>query len=458
MVALLLPFSATAKTPPSSSEEKDEEGSETLTLSQCLDLARTNNRTLQNAALELKAADEQKKEAWSNFLPQISAHVMAFRTFDEVMKGDGTYPQEIAMLGPEFASMIGMPYSYEELNRGYSTTATFMQPLYAGGQITNGQKLAHLGKDVAYLQQNLKERDVLQKVTECFWQIAGIRYNLQTIDAADKQLETVMQHVRNAVDAGVTTRNALLQVKLRQQELQSNRLRLENAGKLLTLLLAQQIGLPAGKPIRIVLPPEERIAMPVKADEQTAATGRIEYQLAGKGVEAQRLQVKMEQGKNLPSLAVGAMGYHAGFGGLSDNAHRYMNDKMTNGLVLGTLTVPLSSWIGGTHAIRRQKIRLEQARNTLLDTQEQLRIDIESSWLNLLEAYKQIEIAQVSVEEAEENLRMNMEQYKAGSITLTDLLDAETLHRKAQNDLSTAKANYQIRLADYQRKTNTKTE
>ena len=32
-------------------------------------------------------------------------------------------------------------------------------------------------------------------------------------------------------------------------------------------------------------------------------------------------------------------------------------------------------------------------------------------------------------------------------------LDAETLNRKAQNDLAQAKANYQIALADYQRKT-----
>lgn len=426
---------------------------QTYTLDQCLDLARTNNRTLQNAALELRAATEQKKEAWSNYLPQISASVMAFQTFDKVMKGNGVIPPEIAILGEQFYPMIGMPYSYNELNRGYSVTATAMQPLYTGGQIINGNKLANIGKDVAYLQQHLQEKDVLQKVTECFWQIASVKYNQQTIDAADKQLAAVMQHVQNIVDAGVTTRNALLQVKLRQQELASNRLKLENAERLLTLLLAQQIGIPADQPFSIALPSQDDIVMPTKADSQTAVSERIEYQLAAKGVEAQRLQVKMERGKNMPTLAAGVMGYHTGFGGLSDNVKQYMNTRMTNGLVLGSLSVPISSWIGGTHAIRRQKVKLEQARNTLLDAQEQLNIDIESSWLNLVEAYKQIDIAKISVEEAEENLRMNMDQYKVGSITLTDLLDAETLNRKTHDELSTAKANFQIRLADYKRKT-----
>ena len=70
-----------------------------------------------------------------------------------------------------------------------------------------------------------------------------------------------------------------------------------------------------------------------------------------------------------------------------------------------------------------------------------------------MEAYKQIQIAEASVEEAAENLRMNTDQYRAGAVTISDLLDAETLNRQAQNQLSQAKVTYQIRLSDYQRKT-----
>jgi len=71
----------------------------------------------------------------------------------------------------------------------------------------------------------------------------------------------------------------------------------------------------------------------------------------------------------------------------------------------------------------------------------------------LTEAYKQIAIAQSSVDEAAENLRMSTDQYNAGTETLSDLLDAETLNRQARNQLSEALATYQVRLADYRRKT-----
>jgi outer membrane protein TolC len=81
-----------------------------------------------------------------------------------------------------------------------------------------------------------------------------------------------------------------------------------------------------------------------------------------------------------------------------------------------------------------------------------LQIDIERAWTNLQEAYKQTQIAQTSCEEAAENLRMSNDQYRMSTCTLTDLLDAETLNRQAQNDLARAKAAYQIALSDYRRK------
>ena len=93
------------------------------------------------------------------------------------------------------------------------------------------------------LKQQLTEKEVLQKVTECYWQLAQVRYNLSTIEAAEKQLDAVMTQVENFLKAGVTTKNAQLQVRLRQQELSSARLKLENADHVLRLLLAQQIGI-----------------------------------------------------------------------------------------------------------------------------------------------------------------------------------------------------------------------
>lgn len=70
-----------------------------------------------------------------------------------------------------------------------------------------------------------------------------------------------------------------------------------------------------------------------------------------------------------------------------------------------------------------------------------------------MEAHKQIEIAQSSVDEATENMRMSMDKYRMGTEILSDLLESETLLRKSQNMLSQARADYMIKRADYIRKT-----
>lgn len=426
---------------------------QTLSLERCLELARQNNRTLQNAALEIDMATEQRKEAFTKYFPDIQASVLAFRAFDEMMSGDGTIPVEVAAISPALAAYAGAPFSYSEFNRAYTATLTLTQPLYAGGQIRAGNKLAKIGQEAVFLQRRMQEKDVLQKVTECYWQIATVKYNLSTIEAADKQLTAVADLVTNYVKAGVTTKNDLLKVHLRQQELASNRLKLENAEHVLLLLLAQQIGM-AGQQIDIdaqSLQPRNPAEVHVSTDE--AVQSREEMALVGKQVEASEWQVKLERGKYLPTVAVGMMGYNAGLGGLSDNIKKYMDTNMTNGLVFGTVSVPIMSWWGGRHAIRRTQLKLQQARNDAQDAREQLGIDVESAWSQLTEAYKQIEIAQSSVEEAAENLRMSTDQYNAGTEMLSDLLDAETLNRQARNQLSEAMASYQVRLADYLRKT-----
>lgn len=426
-----------------------------LTLEQCLASAKVHNRTLQNAALDIQASSEQRKEAFTNYFPQISANVMAFQAFDKVVKNDGIIPQEIAVLGEQFYPLIGQPYSIRELNKGYTATMSIMQPIFAGGKILNGNKLARIQEDVNILQHQLKEKDVMQKVTENYWQIAVVKYNLQTIDAAQRQLEEVHRQVELFVSTGVATRNNILKVNLALKELESNRIRLQNADRLLRLLLAQQIGM-VNEDIDIVLPNEdESVISPeqVHITSIDAAAKRTEVQMASKGVEAQRLQIRMERADLLPTLAVGLMGYHSGFGGFSEEAKPYITKNMTNALVMGTLSIPISKWWGGSHAIRRQKIKLQQSQNTLIEAREMLQIDIESAWINLTEAYKQIEIAESTVAESAENLRMSTDQYRVGKETLSDLLDAETMHRKSQDLLSQARATYQIRLADYLRKT-----
>ena len=429
----------------------------TLSLEECLQNAATRNRTLQNAALEIQKTGEQKKEAFTKYFPEISANVMAFHAFDKMVKADGYYPQELAALGqinPQLAALAGQPFSVREMDQAYAVMGMVTQPLFAGGQIVNGNRLAAIGQDVAELQMELQTKDILQKVTENYYQIVKLKLNQATVGAAQEQLRAIYKEVQTYVDAGVTTRNDLLRVRLELQRLSSDSLTLSNAHHVMCLLLAQQIGL-AGEQVDVSLnlPTSSENPIAYYIEPRQALASRQELAMAQKGVEAGKLKVRMEVGKHLPTVAVGLALSHTGIGGLSQGTKSMMDNTVNNGMVFGTVSVPLTAWWGGAHAIRREKLALRQADNQLQDAREQLIIDIEASWSSLVEAYKQIDIAATSVEEATENMRMSLDKYRMGTEILSDLLDSETLLRESQNRLAQAQADYMTKRADYLRKT-----
>ena len=429
----------------------------TVSLQECLQSAATRNRTLQNATLNIQMAGEQKKEAFTKYFPEISANVLAFHAFDKMVQQDGVFPMELMALGqinPELAALAGQPYSIRELDKGYAVMGTLTQPLFVGGQIVNGNRLADIGKQVAELQTELQTKDVLQKVTENYYQVAKLKLNLATIRSAQTQLHAIYKEVQSYVDAGVTTRNDLLKVRLELQKLSSDSLKASNAHHIMCLLLAQQIGM-AGEKIDVeeigLTDIESPMDYYIASDEAVAS--RLELAMAQKGVDAGKLKVRMERGKYLPTVAVGLTISNMGLGGLSEGAKTMIDDNVTNGMVFGTVSVPITAWWGGSHAIRREKLALQQSQNQLEDAREQLIIDIESVWSSLMEAYKQIEIATISVAEARENMRMSMDKYRTGTEILSDLLESETMLRESLNHLAEAQATYMVKRADYLRRT-----
>jgi outer membrane protein TolC len=151
----------------------------------------------------------------------------------------------------------------------------------------------------------------------------------------------------------------------------------------------------------------------------------------------------MEIGKNLPTVGVGA-GYN--YHNLLDNDHSFA-------MVFATVSVPISDWWGGSHAIKRKKIAQQQAEEQLVDNSELLKIRMQNAWNNVEESGQQLQIAQRSIEQAEENLRLNRNYYKAGTSKMSDLLEAQLLYQQSLDRRSDAYADYQNKLLEYRQAT-----
>ena len=272
-----------------------------------------------------------------------------------------------------------------------------------------------------------------------YWQAVMLKEKLKTLDQVEKQLEEVRKDAQAAVDAGIKNRNDLLQVKLRHNETRTSKIEVENTLQTVCDMLAQVMG-HSGENIDVynmmgnLENPRQLFVAPESALQQTH-----EYQLLDKQVEADQLQYKLSVGKNLPSVAVGG-----------SYIYNHLMDKSQNNLVgVLTVSVPISSWWGGSHDIKRQKLQVASDIDDKQNQSELLIIRMRKAWNDLNDAYKQVAIAQESIEQSEENLRLNTDYYQAGTSTISDVLDAQTLYQQSRDQYVESIAKYEVKKREY---------
>ena len=423
-----------------------------MTLQQLKDSALSANIAIRNARHSVDAAQQQRKEAFTKYFPNVSGTGLWFNANRGMAKmdvnmADYITPEMGASLAQVFPAealaALANPMSISMMKNGTIASVMAMQPVFAGGQIVNGNKLARVGEDVSRLQLQLSENEVEKTTEQYYWQLVSLQEKMKTLDAVDALLSDIRKDVDVAVRAGVAMRNDLLQVELRQNDVASQRLKLQNGLSLVRMLLAQYCGLRDTSFVVSAPQLAGADALNVAAPTGTEWGTTPEYQLLDKQVEAARLQRNMEVGKNLPSVAVGA-GY---------NYHNLMENDRTFGMLFATVSVPISDWWGGSHAVKRRKLELQKAEEQRTDNAELLRIRTQKSWNDVEEARQQLLLAQHGIEQAEENLRLNRNYYHAGTVKMGDLLEAQLLYQQSLDKRTDAFADYQNRLLDYRQAT-----
>ena len=429
------------------------------TLQQIKDSALHNNIAIRNARHHIEAAQQQCKEAFTKYFPNVSGTGLWFNA-NKGMAQTTVNPSEMIspelgaslaqMLPAEALAALANPISISMMKNGTIGSLMAVQPVFAGGQIVNGNKLAKVGEDVSRLQLQLSENEVEKTAEQYFWQLASLQEKMKTVIAVDTLLRDIYKDVDVAVCAGVAMRNDLLQVQLRQNDIESQRLKLQNGISIVRQLLGQYAGLtPAPSPkgegscyiFNIVLPAmnQQDYLPPSPFGEGAGVRLLPEYQLLGKQVEAANLQKKLAVGQNLPSVSVGA-GY---------NYHNLLDNNHTFGMIFATVSVPISDWWGGSHNIKRRKIEYQQAQEQLADNAELLKIRMQNARNGVEESYQQLQLAKRSIEQAEENLRLNRNYYRAGTSKMSDLLEAQLLYQQSLDKHTDAFADYQNKLLEY---------
>ena len=398
-----------------------------LSIEQCREMALQHNEALQQADNELKQAELDKAIAFTAYLPKFEGTATVANVFED-----------IDMMGMELR-MKGM----------YMAGISLIQPIYAGGKIMAGNRLARLGTECAAENRRKTRMEVIADADNAYWTYIATLRKIEMLQTYSRQMDTLLRQIESSVSAKMATENDRLRIQAKQSEINYQLQKVQNGANLCRLALCNVIGASLDTEIT----PADSIIQ-INAPERLEATieQRPELRLLQKQVEVQQQQIKTVRADMLPSIGF-SLGYTY-YGNIklnsmtADGQGNYIpyTQKFRDGftVALASVNVPIFHWRENVKKVRKSELQLKNSELELQRNTRLLTIEAQQAKQNVTEGYMLIETAETGLQQAQENLRVMQERFRVQMATLTDLLDAQSQWQQAASNRIEAMTQYKI--------------
>jgi outer membrane protein len=397
-----------------------------LTLEQAVALALQNNRQVQNATLEVGKKTDQAAAARTYRLPAFNVYVLESYLLTPV---EFTFPQ--GSFGT-FPSTGPIPAKDTTLRtERHPTTlvaAQVTQPLSQLYRIGLNVQLQEVGGAVAHEELRLQRQTVVHDVKQVYY---GILQTLSSLDALAVTLQSYRELDRLVTDY-VRQHKALkvdsLEVKTRLAKAEYDLLTLRHTLDSRQEQLNNLIGIDIGTAFRVTPVPD---TAPDPLDQTVASTRalaqRPEFKAAQLKVQQAEYDRRMKRAEYIPNISL-AFSYFSPV-----NVDLVPKNISTVGVLL---TWDVFDWGRKKQEIAEKSKTVAQARTSVNDTENAIRLDVRSRLRTVQEQAALIHVNKLAQEVAREKVRLAMDKYTQQTALLQDVL-------QAQAHLADADAKYQ---------------
>lgn len=404
-----------------------------LTQAECRQMALSHSEALQQADNAVRQAELDRKIAKTSYLPDIGASATG------------------ACMLPDM-EMMGM----ELRMRGtYMAGLSLTQPIYTGGKITTGNRLARIGEEAAAERFRMTRMDVLVEADNAYWMYVAVGRKVRMLESYCSQMDTLYRQTETALAAGLATDNDLLRIDAKRTEIHYQLQKVRNGADLCRMSLCRITGVDFDTQIEAV------DTTVIVSDPGSLASGidsRPELHLLEKQVAAEKEQIRMARSDMLPTVGLGVNYMYYGnvkLNGMADVGGTTVpyTQEIRDGIGIAMLSVkiPIFHWGESRKKVRKAQYELRNAELDLQKNTRLLNIEVQQAIRNVQDGYRLIQTAERGLRQAEENLRVMRNRYTASMSPLTDLLDAQSQWQQAESNLIEAQAQYRIYETEYLR-------
>ncbi len=442
-----------------------------LNLDSCRALALANNKDLLISKEKMKAAHYERKAAFTNYLPSVTATGTYIRNQKEfsilnndqkaALSGLGTNlaapiqqtATEIATTHPELRPLIAslserlgtvIPTLNEagasvvdafrtDTRNVYAGTLTLTQPLYMGGKIRAYNKITQYAEELAQQQHQGGMQEVIMSTDQAYWQVISLVNKKKLAEGYLKLLQQLDSDVEKMITEGVATKADGLTVRVKVNEAEMTLTKVEDGLSLARMLLCQICGIDLSSTITLADENLENIPLNTinnQFDLSTAFENRSEIRSLELATQIYKQKVNVTRAEHLPSIAL--LGNYMITNPAAFNGFENKFKGMWNVGVM--VQIPIWNWGEGLYKTRAAKAEARIAQYQLQDAREKIELQVNQSAFKVKEAGKKLDMSTKNMEKAEENLRYANLGFKEGVIATSNLLEAQTAWLSAHSD------------------------
>lgn len=397
------------------SQKSKAEGDSVLTLSlaEAQDYAVKQNRSLKNASLAVQEAYAARWQTIASMLPQV----------------DGAYSYS-NYLG--YSATMSTAMGEFKINMPNQGALSVTASVGLSGQGIVGALLNNIAIDMKKIALEQSESQLRGSVMSSYVSVLALQSISDLLDSSLVNIQDLEKMTQYAVDAGAAEQTTADQIRVRVNTLKNSinaqKRNIELATNSLKVLLdvPAETELTLTEDIDAVLSPDRVLTL---LGENFSIENNLNFQLLQKQVDLAKRNVHMAGWAYGPTVSL-AYNYtnqqYYGDGGM----------RMTPPNVV-QLSVRMPLWSSGKRAagVVEKKIALEEAKNTLSETTDNLEIQYRQLCFNLTNAYETYLNEKDNIDVAQRVFASATNKYKYGASSNMELTNAS-------NDLINAQSSY----------------
>ena len=384
-----------------------------VNIKEAQDYAVKQNRSLKNASLAVQEAYAQRWQTIAAMLPQVDASY----SYSDYLGYSATL------------SMAGIPIDINMPNVGaLAVTAS----VGINGQAVVGALLNNIAIEMKKLALEKSESELRGSVMGAYVSVQALKSISNLLDSSLVNIQELEAMTRHAVEAGAAEQTAADQIRVRVNALKNNINTQQRSIELATNSLKVLLDVPVETELVLTESMDEVLSPARVLDllgQNFAIENNLNYQLLSKQVELAKRNVHMAGWAYGPTIGVG---------------YNYTNQKyygeggmrMTPPNVV-QLSVKMPLWSSGKRAaaVVEKKIALEEAKNNLSETTDNLEIQYRQLCYNLTSAYESYVTEKENLDVSQRVFTSATNKYKYGASSNLELTNAS-------NDLISVQSTY----------------